>query len=109
MGFDAIVTTVFGGMLFPFLIALAWGRAAEEAGPFGGIAIAGFIVGTSWMANHGVGLIVQTGPWVDMAYAAFVGLFVGAIYSGDSASKAMPTVISGIIGGIIGGFVLAAL
>lgn len=69
---------------------------------------AGFIVGTVWTLNHGVGLIYQSGhAWIDMAWAAGVGLLAGGIYSGGSLQKSLPTVLCSIIGGSLGGFILS--
>ncbi len=50
-----IITTVLGAMMFPFLIIITWDRGGEEVGLFGGIVL----VGSSWLVNHGFGLIVQ--------------------------------------------------
>jgi len=111
MGIDAIVTTIFGGMLFPFLILMLWGKGAEEGGIFGGIVIGGFIVGTSWLANHGAGLIVQGegAPWMDMAWAAGIGIMAFGIVTGNDFKKSIPSLLFAIVGGVIGGYVLAAM
>ena len=111
MGIQEIVTTVFGGMLFPFLILMIWGKGAEEGGLFGGMAAGGWVVGTSWLANHGAGLVVQGqgAPWVDMAWAAGIGIMAFGIVEGNDFSKSIPSLVFAIIGGIIGGYVLYAL
>ena len=111
MGIDAIVTTIFGGMLFPFLILMVWGKGAEEGGMFGGMAAGGFVVGTSWLANHGAGLIVQGqgAPWIDMAWAAGIGIMAFGIVQGNDIKKSIPSLTFAIIGGIIGGYVLSAM
>lgn len=111
MGIDAIVTTIFGGMLFPFLILMVWGKGAEEGGMFGGMAAGGFVVGTSWLANHGAGLIVQGqgAPWIDMAWAAGIGIMAFGIVQGNDFKKSIPSLTFAIIGGIIGGYVLSAM
>lgn len=111
MNWSEIITTVFGSLMFPFLIIIAWDRAADKIGTFAGIAMAGFIVGTSWLANHGVGLIVQ-GPnavWIDMALAGAAGLMVHSMLQGSSFKKALPTIISACVGGVIAGIVAAAV
>ncbi len=108
MGIEGILSTMFGGMLFPFLILMAWGKGAEERGIFGGLVMGGFIVGTSWLANHGgTPLIVQTGgPWIDMAWAAGIGLMAYGVYNGKSLAKSIPAIVYSLIGGTIGGLVL---
>ncbi|MFZ5969657.1 MAG: Lin0368 family putative glycerol transporter subunit [Bacillota bacterium] len=104
------IATFVGAFIFPFLISMCWGKMVEVWGAIGGWMAAGFIVGTAWTLNHGVGLIYQSGgAWIDMAWAAGFGLLAGAVYSGASLSKAMPTIISSIIGGTIGAFVLAQI
>lgn len=111
MGILGIVSTVFGAMLFPFLILMVWGKGAEERGIFGGLVMGGFIVGTSWLANHGGAALIVQGqgaPWVDMAWAAAIGIMTHGIITGGDFKKSVPTLIFAIIGGIIGGFVLFA-
>jgi len=110
MTFANIVTTVAGGFIFPFLIRLCWGKFVEDFGNIGGWMAASFIVGLSWTINHGVGLIVQTGgAWVDMAFAAFIGLFVASALSGDNVPKGLVNALYALIGGVIGGFILSCL
>ena len=109
MGIHEIATTVFGGMLFPFLILMVWGKGAEEGGLFGGLVIGGFIVGTSWLANHGGNALIVQGqgaPWIDMAWAAGIGIITFGIVTGADFKKSVPTFLFAIIGGIIGGFIL---
>lgn len=109
MGF--YITTLAGGFIFPFLIRLMWGKLVEDFGPIGGWIAAGFIVGTAWTLNHGVGLIQQSGAaWVDMAFAAFSGLFVAnIIVDGADAKKGLVNVFMAVVGGVIGGFILSCL
>lgn len=110
MGFEGIVTTIFGAMLFPFLILMVWGKGVEEKGLFGGLLIGGFIVGTSWLANHGGAPLIVQGqgaPWIDMAWAASIGIMTHGIVSEHNFKNSVPTLIFAIIGGVIGGFVLA--
>lgn len=109
MSTSAIITTVAGGFIFPFLIRLCWGKFCETWGPAGGWMAAGFIVGLAWTLNHGVGLIIQTGAWIDMAYAAAAGLFVASAVSGDNIKNGIINGIMAIIGGVIGGFILSNL
>lgn len=111
MTIENIITTVAGGFIFPFLVRLCWGKFCESWGPIGGWMAAGFIVGTAWTINHGVGLIVQGvgGAWVDMAFAAFSGLFVASALSGDNIGKGLQNALFAIIGGTIGGFILSCL
>jgi len=71
-------------------------------GPIGGWLAAAFIVGTTWTLNHGVGLIYQSGAaWIDMAWSAFIGLFVASALSGDDVGKGIGMIINAILGGIL--------
>ena len=107
---SAIITTLAGGFIFPFLIRLLWGQMVEHWGAIGGYMAAGFIVGTTWCLNHGVGCIVQSGAaWVDMAFAAGVGLFVASALSGDHVGKGLVNAFFAIVGGTLGGFILSNL
>lgn len=110
MNAAAIVTTLAGGFLFPFMIRLVWGKMCGDWGSIGGYMAAGFIVGTAWTINHGVGLVAQSGPlWVDMAFAAAVGLFVASALSGDNVKKGLVNAAFAITGGVLGGFILSML
>lgn len=59
------------------------------------------------------GLIFQSyrfgGPWIDMGWAAAVGLWVGSIFAGASLKKSLPSLLSAIIGGAIGGAILGLI
>lgn len=102
------IATVAGGFIFPFLIRLLWGKMVEEWGAIGGYMAAGFIVGTTWTLNHGVGLMYQSGAaWVDMAFAAGTGLFIASALSGDSVPKGLVNVFFSVVGGVIGGLILS--
>lgn len=106
MELGQIISTIVGGFLFPFLIATIWGRLVEAFGPIGGWMAAGFVVGTMWALNHGLGMIHQSGTaWVDMAWAAGTGLFLADVFAGKKINGS--TILAGILGGIIGGFVLS--
>lgn len=110
MGLPQIITTVAGGFIFPFLIRLLWGKYVDETKIVAGLLAGGFIVGTTWCLNHGVGLIHQSGgAWVDMAFAAGAGLFVASAMSGDNVGKGIVNAIFAIIGGTIGGIILSML
>lgn len=112
-----IITTLAGGFIFPFLICVVWGQFFGKYNLIGSALAAGFIVGTTWVLNHGVathyviqGPNVATpggAPWVDMAFAAFAGIFVNGIVLGGKAGKAMPTLLCAIIGGVLGGFIIS--
>ncbi|MBB6218858.1 hypothetical protein HNQ80_005033 [Anaerosolibacter carboniphilus] len=103
-----MISTFAGAFIFPFLISMCWGKLVDNFKAAGGWMAAAFIVGTTWSLNHGVGMIYQSGgAWIDMAWAAGFGLLAGAIYSGDSLGKAMPTIICAIVGGTLGGFILS--
>lgn len=110
MGLPQIITTMAGAFIFPFLIRLAWGKYVEEQGIVAGLLAGGFIVGTTWCLNHGVGLIYQSGAaWVDMAFAAGPGLFVASAMAGDDVGKGSVNALFAIIGGAIGGIILSML
>ncbi len=110
MAVNAMITTFAGAFIFPFLIRLLWGPMCDAWGAIGGWMAAGFIVGTTWSLNHGVGLIFQSGPaWVDMAFAASIGLFVASALSGDNFSKGLVNVFFALVGGTLGGFILSCL
>lgn len=110
MTIGQMITTMAGGFIFPFLIRLLWGKMIDDFGNIGGWMAAGFIVGLTWTLNHGIGLIYQTGPaWVDMAFAAGIGLFVASVLSGDNASKGLVNAAFAIIGGTLGGLILSFL
>jgi len=75
-----VLTTVFGGLIFPLMIGLVWGKLAEDFKSFGGVLAGFFIVGTIWLLNHGIGLMYEPqmagdlpGPWSDMALVASGG------------------------------------
>ncbi len=101
------IATFAGAFIFPFLITTCWGVLLTRFGPIGGWLAAGFVVGTTWALNHGVGMIFQTGAWVDMAWAAGWGILANSIYSGGNLGKALPTIFCSIIGGTLGGFILS--
>jgi len=108
MTIQLAIATVAGGFIFPFMIRLLWGKMCEQWGVAGGYMAAGFIVGTAWTLNHGVGLMFQSGgAWVDMAFAAGAGLFVASALSGDSVSKGLVNLFYAIIGGTLGGLILS--
>ncbi len=109
MGMAGMITTFAGAFIFPFLIRLLWGKMCEAWGPIGGWMAAGFIVGTTWTLNHSVGFMVQTGAWIDMAYAAAIGLFVASALSGDNVQKGLVNAFFAIVGGVLGGFILSNL
>lgn len=105
---ELMIATFVGGFIFPFMVSMCWGKMVEVWGSIGGWMAAGFIVGTTWALNHYIPLIYQSGPaWIDQAWAAGFGLLAGAIVSGASIVRAMPTVICSIIGGTLGGFILS--
>ncbi|MBM7613768.1 Lin0368 family putative glycerol transporter subunit [Alkaliphilus hydrothermalis] len=108
MTIQLAIATVAGGFIFPFLIRLLWGKMCDLWGAAGGYMAAGFIVGTAWTLNHGVGLMFQSGAaWVDMAFAAGAGLFVASALSGDNVSKGLVNLFYALIGGSIGGLILS--
>lgn len=110
MSIQLVIATIFGGFLFPFLIRMIWGPLCDKFGPIGGFLAAGFIVGTAWTINHGVGMITQSGAaWVDMGFAAGIGLVVATAAQGGKISKAMPVICSALVGGTLAGFILSVI
>ena len=143
----SIITTVFGAAFVAFFIALCWGKLVELYGALGGLVGGGAIVATFWVMNHklpgfgighdgfprplgdvmgGVyqyGLIVQTGPWIDMGGAVCAGLFVASFLEGLRKRKldpalpsgpallceVVPRAISVILGGIVGGAIVGLI
>lgn len=104
-----IVTTFVGAMIFPLMIDLGWGKMVDNWGPAGGFAAAAFIVGGTWALNHHVGMIFQTGAWVDMGLAAGVGLFVSSAIKGGDVPKGLETALYALIGALLAGFILSLL
>lgn len=112
MSVGIVVTTIAGGFLFPFLIRMMWGKMVENWGAIGGWMAAAFIVGTVWTINHGIEtpLIHQSGgAWIDMAWAAGIGVFVASALTGGKISKSLTNVSAAVVGGIIGGFLLSLI
>ena len=143
----SIFTTIFGAAFVAFFIAICWGKLVELYGALGGIIGGGVIVGTFWVMNHKLpgfgighdgfprpvgdpmegayqyGLIVQTGPWIDMGLAVCVGLFACSFLEGLRAKKldpsqpggsallgeVLPRAISVILGGMAGGAVVGLI
>lgn len=103
-----IIGTIAGGFIFPFMISFIWGKLVEAFGPIGGWMAAAFVVGTVWSLNHGWGLIFQSGTaWVDMAWAAAIGLFLADLIGGKKIKWS--TLIAGPVAGLLGGFLLATV
>ncbi|MBU5456070.1 Lin0368 family putative glycerol transporter subunit [Caproiciproducens sp. MSJ-32] len=110
MTLELALATIVGGFLFPFLIRMYWGGLVDKFGPIGGFMAAGFIVGTAWALNHGVGLITQSGPvWVDMGFAAGIGLCVASAIQGGKVKKAIPQIGAALVGGTLAGFILSII
>lgn len=112
------VGTIIGGFLFPFLIRMMWGKMVDNWGPIGGWMAAAFIVGLTFLINHALTnftpgndtpLIHQTGAWVDMAWAAGIGLITATTILGGSFKKAVPHILAAIVGGTLAGFVLSLI
>ncbi|MEJ8552701.1 Lin0368 family putative glycerol transporter subunit [Tepidibacter sp. Z1-5] len=104
------IGTFVGAFIFPFMIRLVWGNLVEDFGPIGGWMAAAFIVGLCWTLNHGVGAIHQMdgGAWIDMAWAAGIGLWAAAIVADKAdVGKSIPTMVCSLIGGTLGGFFLS--
>lgn len=108
---QAVIATIGGGFLFPFLIILLWGRMVKLWGALGGWLAAGAIVGTIWVINHGIKshLIHQTGSvWIDMAWSAAIGVFTASVVSGGKIGKSVVVnIIAAVVGGIIAAFILS--
>lgn len=107
-----IITTILGGFLFPFFILTIWGKLVKKIGPFGGFIASFLIVGTMWAINHGFNnhLVKQSGlVWIDMAWAAGIGVLVASIIGGGSLYKAKNTILAVILGGVLSGGLLSFL
>src|SRR5471030_1088831 len=110
MSIQAIITTIVGSFLLPFFIRLFWGRLANRFGGIGGVIAAIAIVGTIWIINHGMKnhLIQQSGSgWIDMAWAAAIGIFTASAASGGKIKKSFGNISAALVGGIVGAIVLA--
>jgi hypothetical protein len=109
MSGQAIITTILGAFLFPIFLRLFWGRLVNKFGAIGGFLAALVIVGTIWVINHGMEnhLIQQSGSgWIDMAWAAAIGVFTASVVSGGKIRKSYTNIGAGVVGGIVGGIVL---
>ncbi|AQR94116.1 Lin0368 family putative glycerol transporter subunit [Clostridium saccharoperbutylacetonicum] len=112
MSGQAIITTIIGAFIFPIFIRLFWGRLVNKFGAIGGFLSAIIIVGTIWVMNHGIEkhLIQQSGStWIDMAWAAAIGVFTASVVAGGKIKKSLPNIGSAIVGGICGGIVLVLM
>ncbi|KUK14324.1 MAG: hypothetical protein PWQ34_64 [Caldanaerobacter sp.] len=107
MKYESIITAFVAGFIFSFLIELLWHEMVRLWGPLGGWIGAGFIVGTVWIVNHGLNLIPQMGPWVDMTWGLCAGLFTASMLRGGKFKKAVPHLVGGILGGIVAGYILS--
>ncbi|MCL2622680.1 MAG: hypothetical protein FWD31_03345, partial [Planctomycetaceae bacterium] len=143
----SIFTTIFGAAFVAFFIAICWGKLVELYGALGGLIGGGAIVGTFWVFNHKLpgfgighdgfprppddmmggtyqyGLIVQTGPWIDMGLAVCVGLLTASFLERLRARKldpsqpngtaligeVFPRAISVILGGMAGGAIVGLI
>ena len=109
MSGQAIITTILGAFLFPIFLRLFWGRLVNKFGAIGGFLAAIIIVGTIWVINHGIDnhLIQQSGStWIDMAWAAAIGVFTASVVSGGKIRKSFANINAAVIGGILGGIAL---
>ena len=105
-----VLRAIIGGFIAAILINSSWGVFTEELGDIGGILVAAILVGTMWLLNHGLGLIVQSGKvWIDMALAVATGVLVATTLEGNNIKESIPTLMGCCIGGIIAGIVLANL
>ena len=143
----SILTTLFGAACVAFFIAICWGKLVELYGALGGLIGGAAIVGTFWVFNHKLpgfgighdgfprppgdmmggayqyGLIVQTGPWIDMGLAVCAGLFTATFLERLRARKLDPSQPSGsaligevfpralsvILGGMVGGAIVGLI
>jgi len=104
------IATTFGGFIFPFLIRMIWGKMVDEWGAIGGWMAAAFIVGTTWAINHGISssMITQSGgAWIDMAFAAGVGVYVASFLKGGKLGGSFVNIGAALVGGVSGGFILS--
>ncbi len=109
MTIGAMLSTICGAFIFTFLLRILWGKLMEKREIIGGFFAAFIIVGTMWVINHGIknSLIKQSGSvWIDMAWAAGIGLFTASVISGGKIKKSFVNIGAAIVGGIIGGAIL---
>lgn len=109
MSGQAIITTILGAFLFPLFIRLFWGKLTNKFGAIGGFLASLIIVGTIWIINHGAEyhLIEQSGSvWIDMAWAAAIGVFTASVVSGGKIKKSFSNIGAAIVGGILAGVLL---
>lgn len=112
MSGQAIITTTLGAFIFPLFLRLLWGRFVNRFGAIGGFLASIILVGTIWIINHGMGnhLIQQSGStWIDMAWAAAIGIFTASVAAGGKIKKSFSNVSAAIIGGIAGGIVIVLI
>lgn len=112
MSGQAIITTIIGAFLFPLFIRLFWGRLVNKFGAIGGFFAAMIIVGSAWIMNHGTEnhLIKQSGiGWIDMAWAAAIGIFTASVVSGGKIDKSFKNIGAAIVGGVLSAVVLVLM
>lgn len=110
MTIQSILSTICGAFIFPFLIRLMWGKIVKSNQVIDGFIAAVIIVGSMWIINHGLKnhLIYQSGKvWIDMAWAAGIGIFTASVVSGGNVKKSFVNIGAAVVGGIIGGFILS--
>lgn len=106
-----VVTSFSGAFAFGFMGKFAWGKMVEKFGPtpVGGCMCAGFLVGTFWVLNHFLGLIVQTGTnvWVDQGFAIGCAFLFSDIAKRKLNLNSVLGIILAVAGGALAGFVLS--
>lgn len=104
------IATIFAGFLFPFMIRMIWDHLVDEFRGMGGWISAAFIVGTLWIANHGLEnpMITQSGgAWVDMALAGGIGVYVATIARGKEIRGSLTNIAAAVVGSLLGGWLLS--
>ncbi len=106
-----VITSFAGSFAFGFMGKFAWGKLVDKFGPspVGGCMCAGFLVGTFWVLNHFLALIVQTGTnvWVDQGFAIGCAFLFSDVARRKFNVHSLTGIILAIAGGALAGYVLA--
>lgn len=106
-----MITSFAGAFAFGFMGKFAWGKMVDKFGPspIGGCMCAGFLVGTFWVLNHFLGLIVQpqSNVWVDQGFAIGCAFLFSDVVRRVFNKNSLYGIILAIAGGALAGFILS--
>ena len=99
-----VITSFAGAFAFGFMGKFAWGKLVDKFGPspVGGCMCAGFLVGTFWVLNHFLALIVQ-----DQGFAIGCAFLFSDVARRKFNVHSLTGIILAIAGGALAGYVLA--